>query len=104
MSFCSSVVLLLRPSLKGTQFKHRDHNALRCILNNANVSGKLVRWRLCLYEFEFNVVHRTGVKHQVANSLLRLWTHKHDTTKLNNALLVLTIVAVGKAKDDKCTI
>ena len=54
-------VLLLRPYLEGAPFVIRtDHDSLRWLLNIADVSGRLARWRLRLSEFDFEVVHRPG--------------------------------------------
>lgn len=63
-------VLRLRPYLEGVSFTFRtDHEALRWILNMADLTGKLARWRLSLSELEFDVFHRFGIKHQAPDDL-----------------------------------
>lgn len=57
-------VLILRHHLDVTRFIIRDdHDFVKWILNLAHIAGKLARWRLCLSEYELDVVHRTGTKH-----------------------------------------
>lgn len=46
-----------------------DQDALRWILNMAYATGKLARWKLRLYLFEFDVVHLDGIKHQAEDAL-----------------------------------
>ena len=85
-------VLLLRPYLEGTRYTIRtDHDALRWILNMADATGKLARWRLRLAEYEFDVVHRAGVKHQAADALSRLPTDGEDKAPLDDEIPVLVI-------------
>lgn len=62
-------VLLLKQYMEGTQLKFWTAQEVQCkILNTANVSGKLARWRFNLSEFKFNVAHRASVNHQVADA------------------------------------
>lgn len=72
------------------------------VLNLADASENLDRWCLPLYEFEFDVVHRAGLKHQAGNAFSRLLANVHDTTKLIDAFPDLTVVAAEKANDLKC--
>lgn len=54
-------VTLLRLYLERTRFTvRRDQEALGWILTMANATGKLARWRLRLFKFEFNIKHRAG--------------------------------------------
>jgi len=77
-------VLLLRPYLDGVRFTVRtDHSALRWILNLNDTTARLTRWRLRLMEFEFEVVHRKGIKHQAADALSRLETSGFRTSYLS---------------------
>lgn len=52
---------------------------------------KLVRWRLRFSEFEFDIVHRTGIKHQYADTLPNLMTRDEDKTALDIEYSVLTV-------------
>ena len=80
-------VLLLRPYLEGAPFVIRtDHDSLRWLLNIADVSGRLARWRLRLSEFDFEVVHRPGVKHQAADALSRMQTNGEDASRMDDEI------------------
>jgi len=73
---CYAVVwstLTLRPYLEGSHFKVRtDHNALKWMLTLNDPSGRLMRWRLRLMEYDYEIVYRPGLKHQVPDALSRL--------------------------------
>ena len=70
---CYAVVwatLTLRPYIEGTRFVVRtDHNALRWILTTNDPQRRLMRWRLRLVEFDFEIVYRPGRVHQVPDAL-----------------------------------
>ena len=71
---CFSVVwaiTTLRPYIEGTKFTVRtDHDLLRWLLALTEPSGRLMRWRLRLSEFNFKIVYRPGRVHQVPDALL----------------------------------
>ena len=73
---CYSVVwafTTLRPYRKGQKFTFRsDHDALRWLLILTDPSGRLMRWRLRLSEFDFEIHYRPGRVHQVPEVLSRL--------------------------------
>ena len=73
---CYSVVWAinkLRPYIEGQKFIVRtDHDALRWLLTLSDTSGRLMRWRLRLSEFYFEIQYRSGRVHQVPDALLRL--------------------------------
>lgn len=73
-------VLVLRPYLKINRSTIRTgRDSLKWILNLSDSTGRFARWRLCLSEFEFDVVHKAGVKHQAADALSRLPATGADT-------------------------
>ena len=73
-------ILKLRPYLYGSAVNLRaDHEALRWVLNLADSSGRLARWRLRLAEYDYEVQYRPGVKHQLADGVSRLRTDGGDT-------------------------
>ena len=85
-------VLTLRPYLEGNRFTLRtDHHSLRWIMNLADASGRLQRWRLRLADFEYDIVHRAGVKHQAADALSRLPTNGTDQHPLDDGIPTLAI-------------
>ena len=59
--------------LLGRKFSfHVDHSALLFLVSKASLTGKIARWTLLLQEFEFDIFHRPGVQHKVADYLSRL--------------------------------
>ena len=65
----------LRPYLLYEEFiVHTDHAALRWLLTIQEPSGRLVRWRLRLAEFNFQVMYKKGKENQQADALSRLRT------------------------------
>ena len=62
-----------RHYLLGRKFSfHVDHSALLYLVSKAALTGKIARWTLLLQEFEFDIFHRPGVQHAVADYLSRL--------------------------------
>jgi hypothetical protein len=51
---------------------HVDHSALVYLVSKELLKGKLARWTLLLQEYEFDIVHRLGLQHVVADHLSRL--------------------------------
>ena len=70
---CFSVVLAvtkLRPYIEGLKFTIRtDHDALRWLMTLTDYSGRLMRWRLRLSEFDFTIPYRPGRVQQVPEAL-----------------------------------
>lgn len=84
--------LLLRSYLERCRFILKtDHHSLRWILNLAETTDKRAHWRLRLLEYEFDVIHRAGVKHQAADSPCRLPTAGGDTSELEEKIPVMAV-------------
>lgn len=49
-----------------------DHEALLHLVNRPVVSGRIARWMLLLQEYDFEIVHRPGIQHMVADHLSRI--------------------------------
>ena len=49
-----------------------DHSALLYLVSKASLTRKIMRWTLLLQEFEFDIFHRLGVQHVVADYLSHL--------------------------------
>ncbi|KAM0734141.1 Retrovirus-related Pol polyprotein from transposon 17.6 [Formica fusca] len=61
-----------RPYLYGTKFKIiTDHNPLVWLFNVANLGSRLIRWRLKLEEYDYEIVHRFGKTNTNADALSR---------------------------------
>lgn len=75
---CLSVVwalLTLRPYLLGEHFiVHFDHDCLRWLMNVTDPSRRLLRRRLRLSDFDFDVRYKKGTSNAVADALSRLNT------------------------------
>lgn len=75
---CLAVVFALqnlRPYLQGEKFiVHSDHASLRWLMGISEPSGRLMRWRLRLSEFDFQVVYKKGKLNTQADALSRLTT------------------------------
>ena len=73
---CYSVVwavTTLRPYIERETFTVRtEHDALRWLMTLTDSSGRLMRWRLRLSEFDFTIQYRPGIIHQVPDALSRL--------------------------------
>ena len=68
-------VQILRPYLQGVPFVvHSDHAALRWLMEIAEPSGRLMRWRLRLGDFDFRIEYKKGNKNTQADALSRLKT------------------------------
>ena len=56
--------------LLGRKFTfHVNHSALLYLVNKQALTDRLARWMLMLQEFDFQIQHRPGVQHGVANYL-----------------------------------
>ena len=66
-------VIKFRHYLLGRKFSfHVDHSSLLYLVSKASLTGKLAQWTLLLQEFEFEIFHRPGIQHAVADYLSRL--------------------------------
>ena len=67
------LVQKFRHYLLGYKFVfHVDHDALKCMINKLQLSGRIVRWVLLLQEFNFTIQVRLGKSHANADHLSRL--------------------------------
>lgn len=85
-------VALLRHYLKENRSTiQTDREAVWTILFTAEVTGRLARWRLQLSESDFEIVHRVGITHQIADALPRLKTKDENKTQLDDEFPILTV-------------
>jgi hypothetical protein len=80
-------ILLLRPYLEGTHFTVRsDQVALRWLLSFKDPSGRLARWRLRLFEFDFTIQYRPGIKNNLADGCSQVPSKGSDITACEDAI------------------
>jgi RNase H-like domain found in reverse transcriptase len=86
-------IKLARPYVERTKFVVRtDHQALRWLFASSHENNsRLVRWRLCLAEYEFTVDDKPGAVHKVPDALSRLETEGLDSMPLNTDLPALVV-------------
>ncbi|CAN8068650.1 unnamed protein product [Agarophyton chilense] len=97
----------LRPYLMGRHFKeYTDHSALRWLMEITEPSGRLMRWRLRLAEFDSDILYKKGTLNTQADALSRLGTSV-ETEPIDD--LEIPCFAVGEAdgsakikSDDVC--
>ncbi len=63
-------VIHFRPYLYGTNFTlYTDHKPIKWLMTNDKLIGKLARWALMFQEYEFKLIHRSGITHQNADTM-----------------------------------
>ena len=82
---CLAVVLAVkkfRPYIEGHPFKVvTDHSALKWLMSQKDLSGRLARWALKLQGFDFKIEHRKGKDNIVADTLSRAF--QEDTAEIS---------------------
>lgn len=67
------VVILLKPYLEGQEITDStEPDAFKRILTSASFGGRLTRWRLRHFEFDFKVVRRFEIKNQNTDKFSKL--------------------------------
>jgi len=90
-------VLSLRLFLEGNVFTVRtDHQALRWICNTTDSSGRLMRWRLRLAEFTFDVVYKAGASLYTPDFLSRAGTDALDDSDLEDEIPCLALAETAR--------
>lgn len=93
-------VLVIWPYLVSRRFTIRtDRDSLKIIFSLADATGRLARWRLRLSEFDVDVRHRAGIKHQAADVHSRLTNTEKDQASIkdNSPIAVLETTSENKA-------
>ncbi|GMF66734.1 unnamed protein product [Phytophthora fragariaefolia] len=66
-------IKLFRPYLNGRRFTIiTDDSALKWLMANTNLTGKLHRWAITLQEFDFEIQHRPGNTNVVVDAISRM--------------------------------
>lgn len=73
-----------RPYLFGRKFiLNTDHQPLVYLFNMKDPSSKLVRWRLKLEEYDYQIIYRPGNQNQVADALSRITNQPSEAINSN---------------------
>lgn len=92
---CLSVIYGIttcRPYLVGEDFDlYTDHNCLRWLMEIVDPSGRLMRWRLRLSEYQFTIHHKKGYLNTQADAVSRLPSDGHTTEHENYEVPCLAI-------------
>ena len=76
-------VRTFRPYLLGVEFDlNTDHSWLRCLMNIIDPSSRLLRWRLRLSEFDFDINYKKGSMNLHADAMSRLPRMQRDADDL----------------------
>lgn len=69
-----------RPYLYGRRFTiETDHNPLVWLSKIKEPNSRLIRWKLKLEEFDFEIVYKKGKENKVADALSRIEIHNDET-------------------------
>ena len=80
-------VQTLRPYLYGENFiVHTDHASLRWLMNVTDPSGRLIRWRLRLSEFDFEIMYKKGKANGQADAFSRLLTEGETVDAIDDEI------------------
>jgi RNase H-like domain found in reverse transcriptase len=75
-----------------------DSRAVTYLSTTKNFSAKLARFSLFLSEFNFNIIHKSGVSHGNADGLTRMTRH-HDDPELDGPIAEIQEVQQGYLDD-----
>ena len=89
---------VLRPYLQGGHFVvHTDQASLRWLLTTTEGTGRLMRWRLRLSEFDFTVKYKKGTSNSVADCLSRLGSRGSTTDEVDDEIPCFALEALDLA-------
>lgn len=74
-----------RPYLFGNKFKiYTDHRPLVWLFNLKEPNSKLIRWRLKLEEYDFEIIYKNGKQNTNADALSRIQLNNNETDSIVN--------------------
>ena len=101
---CLAVVFALqtlRPYLLFEKFTvYTDHASLRWLLNIQEPSGRLMRWRLRLAEYDFSIEYKKGICNTQADALSRLRTDAEVEYDPDDVDIPVYSVDIDEENDD----
>lgn len=72
-------VKYFRPYLFGQKFKiYSDHKPLQWLFSQKDPSSKLIRWRLKLEEYDYEIIYKKGTLNTNADALSRIEMHPNE--------------------------
>ena len=85
-------VTYVSPFLEGAELLVRcDHRALLSVLTNMSPNARINRWRLRVSQYIYEIRHKPGKDHKVADVLSRLPTEGLESTPLDEDVPVLAV-------------
>lgn len=95
-------VKYFRPYLYGRKFTiQTDHKPLIYLFGMKDPSSRLLKFRLQLEEYDYNVVYIKGKDNTVADALSRVTISSDELKDLNEKILVMTRAQKRKLEDDR---
>lgn len=79
-----------------------DHKALRLIQSMPNSKGKLAMWRLRLSVFDYEIVHKAGIKNHASDALSSLDSSGGDTLALDDFVQLMFVERDFGKPDNFC--
>jgi len=93
-------VLHLRHSVEGARFTVRTyHEGLSWIYRFTTATGRLIRWRLRLAEFDFEVKYKKGANHHLPDALYRIPTTGLDQKELDDDISCFLMAQAARGMD-----
>lgn len=84
---------------------HTDHQALTYLFNQTKVGSRLLRWKLALSEYDFEIIHRKGSHNVVSDCLSRIETNPivklSDIVNNTATKSIMQIVTRSRAKENQ---
>lgn len=83
-----------RPYLFGKKFTIiTDHQPLKWLFSSKDPSSRLVRWRLKLEEYQYEIVYKPGRLNSNADALSRIYANETDTINTDSEVIPSTSTA-----------
>lgn len=83
---------------------HTDHEALTYLFNQSKPGSRLLRWKLLLAEYDFDIIHRPGKHNVVSDCLSRIkYAEIHFFSSVTNQATksILAVTTRSKAKENR---
>lgn len=84
---------------------YTDHQALTYLFNQNKTNSRLLRWKLTLSEYDFQIIHRKGSNNVVSDCLSRL--EPNSSTDVSNLMknsasrAIMQMITRGRSKENE---